>query len=137
MSLKHEPASVTTAERLVFHCQRTSASTAPCTSTRMCCNTHCARYCALCQPLLRSFSGLVKNCSSEVEIECRGRPLHPLPRQVTHENFVRTNVCDEHSGSTKITSHLFLEYCRRWRSNPSGKSSQERLTRSTVTSTHA
>ena len=30
------------AERLVFYCRTTSASTTPCTSRRMCCPTHCA-----------------------------------------------------------------------------------------------
>ena len=35
-------------ERLVFHCRTTSASTAPCTSRRICCPTHCASYCAPC-----------------------------------------------------------------------------------------
>ena len=30
-----------TLERLVFYCRTTSASTAPCTSRRMCCLTHC------------------------------------------------------------------------------------------------
>ena len=34
------------ADRLVFYCRTTSASTAPCTSRRMCCPTHCACYCA-------------------------------------------------------------------------------------------
>ena len=33
-------------ERLVFYCRTTSASTAPGTSRRMCCLTHCAAYCA-------------------------------------------------------------------------------------------
>ena len=31
-------------ERLVFYCRTTSASTAPCTSRRMCCPTRCASY---------------------------------------------------------------------------------------------
>jgi len=48
-------------ERLVFHCRTTSASTAPCTSRRMCCPTHCASYCAPCQPLLRAFSGWIRS----------------------------------------------------------------------------
>ena len=42
-----------TQERLVCYCRTTSASTAPCTSRRTCCPTHCASYCAPCQPLLR------------------------------------------------------------------------------------
>jgi len=46
----------TVVERLVFYCRTTSASTAPCTSRSMCCLTHCASYCAPCQPLLRWFS---------------------------------------------------------------------------------
>ena len=46
--------------RLVLYCRTTSASTAPCTSRRMCCLTHCASYCALCQPLLRAFSEWVR-----------------------------------------------------------------------------
>ena len=33
-------------QRLVFYCRTTSASTAPCTSRRMCCPTHCASYSA-------------------------------------------------------------------------------------------
>ena len=48
-------------ERLVFYCRTTSASTAPCTSRRMCCLTHCARYCAPCQPLLRAFSRWIRS----------------------------------------------------------------------------
>jgi hypothetical protein len=32
-------------ERLVFQFRRTSASTAPCTSRRICCLTHCASHC--------------------------------------------------------------------------------------------
>ena len=42
-------------QRLVFYCRTTSASTAPCTSRRLCCPTHCASYGALCQLLLRAF----------------------------------------------------------------------------------
>ena len=56
-------ASVDDKERLVFYCRTTSASnrttsasTAPCTSRRMCYPTHCASYCAPCQPLLRACS---------------------------------------------------------------------------------
>ena len=44
-------------QRLVFHCRTISASTAPCAFRRICCSTHCASYCAPCQPLLRVFSG--------------------------------------------------------------------------------
>ena len=40
-------------ERLVFCCRATSASTAPCTSRRMYYLTHCASYCAPCQPEVR------------------------------------------------------------------------------------
>ena len=46
--------------RLVFYCRTITASTAPNTSKRMCCPTHCASHCAPCQPLLRAlpaFSG--------------------------------------------------------------------------------
>ena len=39
-------------EILVFYCRTASASTALYTSRRMCCPTHCARYCDPCQPLL-------------------------------------------------------------------------------------
>jgi len=42
---------------LVYYCQTTSASTAPCISRRMCCPTHSASHCATCQPLFRAFSG--------------------------------------------------------------------------------
>jgi len=48
-------------QRLVFYCRTASASTAPCTSRRMCYPTHCANYCAPCQPLLRAFSGWVRS----------------------------------------------------------------------------
>jgi hypothetical protein len=41
-------------EMSIFFCRTTSASTAPCTSRRMCCLTHYASYCALCQPLLQA-----------------------------------------------------------------------------------
>jgi len=39
----------------------TSARTAPCTSRRVCCPTHCARYCAPCQPLFRAVSGCIRS----------------------------------------------------------------------------
>ena len=48
-------------EKLVFYCRTTSASTAPCTSRRRCCLTHCASDCAPCQPLLRKFSGWIRS----------------------------------------------------------------------------
>jgi hypothetical protein len=48
-------------ERSVFHCRTTSASTAPCTSRRMCCPAHCASYCVPCQPLLPAFSGWIRS----------------------------------------------------------------------------
>ena len=48
-------------ERLVFYCWKNSASTAPCTSRRMCCPAHCASHCAPCQPLLRAFSGWLRS----------------------------------------------------------------------------
>ena len=44
----------------MFHCRSTSASTASCTFRRMCCPTHCASYCASCQPLLRAFFGWIR-----------------------------------------------------------------------------
>ena len=46
---------------LVFYCRTTSASTATCTSKRTCCPTHCARYCAPCEPLLRAFSEWIRS----------------------------------------------------------------------------
>jgi len=48
-------------DRFVFYCRTTSASIAPGTSRRTCCPTHCASYCALCQPLLRAFSGWIRS----------------------------------------------------------------------------
>ena len=42
-------------ERLMFYCRTISVSTAPCSSSRTCCPTHWASYCAPCQPLLRAF----------------------------------------------------------------------------------
>jgi hypothetical protein len=40
-------------QKLMFYCRRTSARTAPCTSRRMCCPTHCASYCADLASILR------------------------------------------------------------------------------------
>ena len=40
---------------------KTSASTAPFISRMVCCPTHCASYCAPCQPLLRAFSGWIRS----------------------------------------------------------------------------
>ena len=40
--------SCTKSTRALSHCRRTTASTAPCTSGRMCCLTLCASYCASC-----------------------------------------------------------------------------------------
>jgi len=68
---EHQGALRVLQEGLVFHCRRNSASTAPCTSRRMCFPTHCASYCAPCQPLLRAFPGWIR--------EPR-RPSHPAQR---------------------------------------------------------
>ena len=43
-----------------LYCRTISTSTALCTSITMCCPTHCASYCAPCQPLLRSISGWIR-----------------------------------------------------------------------------
>jgi len=56
----HDQRPALAAERLVFHCRTTSASTASCTSRRLCCLTHCASYCALYQPLWRASSGRIR-----------------------------------------------------------------------------
>ena len=40
---------------MVFYCRSTSASTAPCTSRRMCCPAHCASYCQKLLTYARSF----------------------------------------------------------------------------------
>jgi len=48
-------------DRLVFYCRTTSASTAPCTSRRMCSLMHCASYCAPRQPLLPAFFGWIRS----------------------------------------------------------------------------
>ena len=60
-------------ERLAFYCLTTSASTAPCTSRRMFCPTHCASYRAPCQPLLRAFPGWIRSppASSGASHRCR------------------------------------------------------------------
>jgi len=55
------PKSTASRGRLVFYCRTTGASTAPRTSRRMCCPTHCACYCAPCQPLLQAFSGWIRS----------------------------------------------------------------------------
>ena len=47
-------------KRLVFYCRTTIASTAPCTSRRMCCSTHCACDCAPSQSLFRVFPGWIR-----------------------------------------------------------------------------
>ena len=58
-------------QRLVFYCRETSASTASCTSRRMCSPAHCASCCAPCQPLLRAFSGWIR---SPPPTSCRTLP---------------------------------------------------------------
>ena len=66
--------------RLVSYCRTTSASTAPCTSRRMCCPTHCASYCAPCQSLLQAIS---KWSRSPPSSPLRYTPLH----QATPKNI--------------------------------------------------
>jgi len=75
------------AARLVFDCRTTSASTSPCPSIRMCCPTHCASYCAPCQPLLRAFSGLVRCPPSGVADEHR-RGRHGTEHFTTKSFFL-------------------------------------------------
>ena len=48
-------------DSLVLYCRTTSASTASCTSKRMCCLTHCAGYCAPCQPLWQACFGWIRS----------------------------------------------------------------------------
>jgi len=68
-------------EGLVFYCRIISASTAPCTSRRMCCSTDCASHCAPCQPLLRAFSGWFRSPPpTRRRGRCRGRPRDRAPR---------------------------------------------------------
>ena len=69
---------------MVFYCRTISASTVSCTSRRMCCFTHCAVYCVLCQPLLRAFSGWIQSPHPtaarwtwrEGHIRCRANMAH-------------------------------------------------------------
>jgi len=81
------------AEMLVFCCQTTSASTAPCTSRMMCCPPHCASNGAPCQPLLPAFSGgirsppptwsrplLIQAC--KYQIHQRAREVHGQCRRI-------------------------------------------------------
>ena len=53
--------SVLGVERLVSYRRAPSAGTAPCTSRWMCCLTHGASHCALCQPLLRAFPAWIRS----------------------------------------------------------------------------
>ena len=47
-------------ERLIYYCRTISASTAPCTSRRMCRPTHCNSHYSPCQPLLRALFGWIR-----------------------------------------------------------------------------
>ena len=84
-------------KRLVFDCRTTSASTAPCTSRRVCCPTHCASYCAPCQPLLRAFFGWIRSppstpflCFEFQHCSCRSgycRPQAGIVSQVNGSSY--------------------------------------------------
>ena len=62
------------AERLVFYCRTSGASTASCTSNGMCCPTHCVSDCAPCQPLSREISGW-RSGHWELQFRIEGRVL--------------------------------------------------------------
>ena len=62
------------AQRLLFYCRATFATTSPCTFRRMCCPTHCASYCAPCQPLLREFAYWIRSPpSTSFHVSCQHR----------------------------------------------------------------
>ena len=82
-------------------CRTTSASTAPCTTRRMCCPTHCASSCTPCQRLLRAFSGWIRSPPL-----ARGPAPNPLPRP-------RAPLC---KGYSKLRTHTALR--PRGRANP-------------------
>jgi len=63
----------------IFCCRKTGASTAPCTSRWTCCPTHCASYCAPCQPLLRAFSGTSAMSHPEPVNSLKSGTHTPLP----------------------------------------------------------
>ena len=85
------PCRLSQAARLVFHCRTTSASTAPCSSSRMCCPAHCAVYCAPCQPLLLAFSGWIQSPPPTVAV-------HPPA-----ENNYLTEMCSVFEAGSYLT----------------------------------
>ena len=92
-------------ERLAFFSRTTSASTAPCAFRRICCLTHGANYCAVCQPLLRGFCGWVRSPPPTGQMDTVMR--EGLGEQLVHAIHTLNN--------TKIVVHpSFLRYKATW-----------------------
>jgi len=112
-------------ERLVFYCRTTSANTAPCTSRRMCCPAHCARYCAPCQTLLRAFPGWIRSPPPTVLDD---PPHNPRPRTAPRDRHRRSlewkNVQrDPHRDKWDSPLHLSTS----WRSSGSPRNQEGRV----------
>jgi len=76
-------------ERSVIYCRTTSASTAPCTSRRMCGLTHCASHGAPCQRLLRAFPGQSGEFWGFEPRNARGSPGPRRAELITHSMNLR------------------------------------------------
>ena len=152
-------------ERLEFYCRRTSASTAPRTPRRACCPyayvlITVLRVSRSCEHFPDGFDlHLLQlewdSCFTRAQYEpalrqearnLRARPVsRPSCVWVSSVNLLWTphNLASSGALRTQIPTvcsrqtHHATRPCRRWRSNPSGKSSHARLTRSTVISTYA
>ena len=75
-------------QRLVLNCRTASASNA------MCCITHCANYCALCQPLLRAFSRWIQSPPPTMPgTHHNHTPELPAPREVPHMCICFFPIC--------------------------------------------
>ena len=92
-----------TLKRLVCYCQTTNVSTAPGTSRRMCCPTHCATYCAPCQPLSRAFSGWIRSSYPTLEA--------PPKTLTSHQEFTEQEGCrfGAKRGQLKRVKAILLE----------------------------
>jgi len=99
--------------RLVVYCRTTSTSTAPCTSRRMCCPTHCARYCAPCQPLLRANRRPLRQVWCAVQRQPCGSNAAALRQAPSMQVSERVHVCAERllfycQPTSASTAHAFI-----------------------------
>ena len=113
-----------------------SASTAPCTSRRMCCPTHCPSHCAPCQPLLRASRSSTARGSSPTTVQRDWYVIAEQPAPAPHlarpEGWAALHTPINKRRSVPVLLQVCLAYLS-WSLSDQYESIRKRLARATDT----